>query len=37
MKIAFLQETVNQNIGVMYLSAQAKAHGHQCELFTEPL
>ena len=37
MKIAFLQETVNQNVGVMYLSSILKSKGHQCELFAEPL
>lgn len=37
MKIAFLQETVNQNIGIMYLSALLKAGGHTCQLFVEPL
>lgn len=37
MKIAFLQETVNQNIGIMYLAALAKARGHQCQLFVQPL
>lgn len=37
MKIAFLQETVNQNIGIMYLSALLKAKGHKVELFLEPL
>jgi len=37
MKIAFLQETINQNIGVMYLSAILKARGHQCELFVKSL
>jgi anaerobic magnesium-protoporphyrin IX monomethyl ester cyclase len=36
MKIAFLQETVNQNIGIMYLSALVKAQGHRVELFLEP-
>lgn len=36
MKIAFLQETVNQNVGVMYLSALLKAQGHNVELFLEP-
>jgi radical SAM superfamily enzyme YgiQ (UPF0313 family) len=33
LKIAFLQETVNQNIGIMYLSAILKGQGHHCELF----
>lgn len=37
MRIVFLQETVNQNIGVMYLSSVLKSKGHQCELFIEPL
>lgn len=37
MKIAFLQETVNQNIGIMYLSALLKQKGHECELFVKPL
>jgi anaerobic magnesium-protoporphyrin IX monomethyl ester cyclase len=37
MKIAFLQETVNQNIGIMYLSSLLKAQGHSVELFLEPL
>jgi len=37
MKIAFLQETVNQNVGVMYLAALLKAAGHSVELFIEPL
>jgi len=37
MKIAFLQETTNQHIGMMYLSAIVKSHGYQCELFVEPL
>ncbi|MBU1869897.1 MAG: B12-binding domain-containing radical SAM protein [Candidatus Omnitrophica bacterium] len=37
MKIAFLQETVNQNIGVMYLSAVLKFNGYDCQLFAEPL
>lgn len=37
LKIAFLQETANQNIGLMYLSALAKAQGHACELFAAPL
>lgn len=37
MKIAFAQETVNQNVGLMYLAAQAKQRGHRCELFVEPL
>ena len=37
MKIAFLQETVNQNIGVMYLSALLKTQGHSVELFLETL
>lgn len=37
MKIAFLQETVNQNIGIMYLSAILKARGHNCELFIKSL
>lgn len=37
MKFAFLQETVNQNVGVMYLAAVLKASGHTCELFVEPL
>lgn len=37
MKIAFLQETVNQNIGIMYLSAILKARGHHCELFIRSL
>lgn len=37
MKIAFLQDTVNQNIGLMYLAAILKAHGYQCELFVESL
>lgn len=37
MKIAFLQETVNQNVGVMYLSALLKAQGHRVELFVKPL
>ncbi|MCG8431136.1 MAG: B12-binding domain-containing radical SAM protein, partial [Candidatus Omnitrophica bacterium] len=36
MKVAFLQETVNQNFGLMYLSAVAKQRGHECELFIEP-
>ena len=36
MKIAFLQETVNQNIGIEYLSAILKSKGHSCELFIEP-
>ena len=36
MKIAFLQETVNQNIGIEYLSAILKPKGHDCELFIEP-
>ena len=36
MKIAFLQETSNQNIGVMGLSAVLKSKGHSCELFAEP-
>lgn len=37
MKIAFVQETVNQNVGLMYLSAILKSKNHQCELFVEPL
>lgn len=37
MKIAFLQETLNQNIGVMYLSALLKSNNHKCELFVENL
>lgn len=37
MKIAFLQETVNQNIGVMYLSSVLKSKNYRCELFIEPL
>jgi radical SAM superfamily enzyme YgiQ (UPF0313 family) len=37
LKIAFLQETANQNIGLMYLSALAKKQGHACELFAAPL
>lgn len=37
MKIAFLQETFNQNIGIMYLSALLKANRHNCELFVEHL
>lgn len=37
MKIAFVQETVNQNIGIEYLSAILKSKGHECELFIEPL
>jgi radical SAM superfamily enzyme YgiQ (UPF0313 family) len=37
MKFAFLQETVNQNVGVMYLAAVLKTIGHTCELFVEPL
>lgn len=37
MKIAFLQETVNQNVGVMYLSSVLKAKGHRVELFIESL
>lgn len=37
MKIAFLQETVNQNIGIMYLSSILKARGHHCELFVKSL
>ncbi|MFH1397332.1 MAG: radical SAM protein [Candidatus Omnitrophota bacterium] len=37
MKIAFLQETVNQNIGIMYLSAVLKSKGHHCDLFVESL
>lgn len=37
MKIAFLQETVNQNIGIMYLSAILKARGYHCELFIRSL
>ncbi|MBU1148403.1 MAG: cobalamin B12-binding domain-containing protein, partial [Candidatus Omnitrophica bacterium] len=37
MKIAFLQETVNQNIGIMYLSSILKAQGHDCELFVRSL
>ena len=37
MKIAFVQETVNQNVGVMYLSSILKSENHQCELFIEPL
>ncbi|MBU1061326.1 MAG: B12-binding domain-containing radical SAM protein [Candidatus Omnitrophica bacterium] len=37
MKIAFLQETVNQNIGIMYLSAILKSRGHHCELFVKSL
>src|SRR3989339_150135 len=36
MKIAFIQETSNQNIGIMFLSSIIKADGHQCELFIEP-
>ena len=36
MKIAFLQETVNQNMGIMYLSSLLKAQGHRVELFLEP-
>lgn len=36
MKIAFLQETVNQNIGIMQLSAVLKSAGHDCEVFVEP-
>lgn len=37
MKIAFLQETVNQSIGVMYLSSILKARGHHCELFIKSI
>ncbi|MBI2442227.1 MAG: B12-binding domain-containing radical SAM protein [Lentisphaerae bacterium] len=37
MKIAFAQETVNQNVGLMYLAALVKQRGHACELFVEPL
>ncbi|MFH1876324.1 MAG: radical SAM protein [Candidatus Omnitrophota bacterium] len=37
MKIAFLQETVNQNVGLMYLSAIVKSQGHDCQLFVESL
>ncbi|MBI2437614.1 MAG: B12-binding domain-containing radical SAM protein, partial [Lentisphaerae bacterium] len=37
MKVAFAQETVNQNVGLMYLSALVKRSGHSCELFVEPL
>lgn len=37
MKIAFVQETVNQNIGLMYLSALVTRDGHSCELFVESL
>ena len=37
MKIAFLQETINQNIGIMYLSAIVKDRGYSCELFVKSL
>ncbi|MFC1620760.1 B12-binding domain-containing radical SAM protein [Candidatus Omnitrophota bacterium] len=37
MKIAFLQETVNQNVGIMYLSALLKRKGYHCELFVKSL
>lgn len=37
MNIAFLQDTVNQSIGLMYLSSLVKKDGHTCRLFVEPL
>lgn len=37
MRIVFLQETINQNIGIMYLSAVLKSKGHVCELFIDSL
>ena len=36
MKIAFLQETTNQNVGIECLSAVLKPKGHKCELFIAP-
>jgi len=36
MKIAFLQETANQSVGVMCLSATLKNSGYGCELFAQP-
>ena len=37
MKIAFLQDTVNQNIGLMYISAIVKSQGYECALFINSL
>jgi anaerobic magnesium-protoporphyrin IX monomethyl ester cyclase len=37
MKVAFLQETLNQNIGIMYVSSMLKSKSHLCRLFIEHL
>ena len=37
MNVAFVQNTLNQHIGVMLLSALAKRDGHQAELFVQQL
>lgn len=36
-KVLFLQQTHEEWLGVMYLSATLKARGHQCDILVEPL
>ncbi|MBN1134952.1 MAG: cobalamin-dependent protein, partial [Anaerolineae bacterium] len=36
-KIAFLQQLAEEWLGVMYISSMLKSHGHQCDVFVEPL
>jgi len=36
-KVLFLQQTHEEWLGVMYLSAMLKARGHQCDILVEPL
>jgi anaerobic magnesium-protoporphyrin IX monomethyl ester cyclase len=36
-KVAILQRTTDEWLGVMYLSSMLKSRGHHCDLFVEPM
>lgn len=36
-KIVFLQQLAEEWLGVMYISSMLKSHGHQCDVYVEPL
>ena len=36
-KIVFLQQLAEEWLGVMYISSMLKSHGHQCQVYVEPL
>jgi anaerobic magnesium-protoporphyrin IX monomethyl ester cyclase len=36
-RIVFVQQLAEEWLGVMYISAMLKSHGHQCDVYVEPL